>query len=552
MRTRHLQLAAVLLTGLSSLGAAPADAQTIDYTTARRSRRISATRGSGTIAIDGRLDEAAWRDAPLANGFIQNEPHEGQPATFDTDVKVLYDDENIYFGVFNHDDEPQSAIVNELKKDFGVVESDLFGIVVDTFHDERNGYQFEVNPKGARWDAQCFNDSREVNSSWDGVWYVATSMAENGWYAEFRIPFRTVKFTNASPQTWGLNFLRRVRRKNEDSYWAPLPRFERIHKMSMAGTLEGLVGLQPGHNIRLKPYGAASASTVGRAPTDRDTDIGVDAKVGITTGLTWDFTVNTDFSQVEADEQQVNLTRFSLFFPEKRDFFLENSGVFQFGAGDSRGATAGGTGRQNVSRNDFVMFFSRRVGLSDAGTALPILAGTRLTGRAGAYTIGALNIQQRRASGVPATNVTVLRLRRNVLANSDVGFIVLNKDLSGSDYNRAAGIDANFRFFRNLLVNGAVAKTLTPASRIAGTGKDVTLNAETSYRDNFWDLRGSYLTIGERFNDELGFIPRVGMDKLEVGVGTHIRSKRLPRSIREIYPRWQVISVDRSDGTLDS
>ena len=523
--------------------AAAADAQTIDYKTARLSRRVTASKATTPINIDGRLDDEAWRDAPVANGFTQSEPRQGAAATFDTDVKVLYDDENVYFGAFNHDDEPEQAIANELRKDFAVIESDLFGVVIDTFHDERNGYMFEVNPKGARWDAQCFNDSREVNSNWDGVWFVQTSLGEGGWYVEMKIPLRTLKFTSASPQTWGLNFLRRVRRKNEDSTWAPIQRFDRIHRVSLAGTLDGLEGLQPGNNIRVKPYVSASASTVGSADTIRDGDVGVDAKIGITSGITWDLTLNTDFSQVEADEQQVNLTRFSLFFPEKRDFFLENSGVFQFGPADAR------------------LFFSRRIGLSDSGTALPILGGTRLTGRTGAYTIGLLNIQQReqplsQVTGTnvpaPATNFTTLRLRRNVLQNSDIGVVFLNKAMSGGDFNRTAGIDGNFRLFRNMLVNTFLAKSFTPDGRLGGEGHDLAFNSEATYRDTFWDFSASYMNIGERFNDELGYIPRTGIAKSEGSGGLHLRSRTFGTKIREIFPSVAVSNINRADGHLDS
>ena len=537
MRTTSPRATPVVFAVVTLLLAESAAAQTIDYKTARLSRRLTATKATGPINIDGRLDDEAWRDAPIANGFTQSEPTEGAPARFDTDVKILYDDENVYVGAFNHDDNPELAIANELRKDFSVIESDLFGVVLDTFHDQRNGYMFEVNPKGARWDAQCFNDSREVNANWDGVWFVATSMGEDGWFVELKIPFKTLKFTGASPQTWGMNFLRRNRRFNEDSFWAPLQRFDRIHRVSLAGTLEGLQGLEPGNNIRVKPYASTSASTVGTGPTDGDADVGLDAKIGVTSGITWDLTLNTDFSQVEADEQQVNLTRFSLFFPEKRDFFLENSGVFQFGPADAR------------------LFFSRRIGLSDNGVALPILGGTRLTGRTGDYTIGVLNIQQREQQtigGVPATNFTALRLRRNILQNSDVGVLFLNKAVSGGNFNRTTGIDGNFRFFRNLLASAFLAKTFTPSDQLPGSGDDFALNAEATYRTNLWDFGGSFMKIGERFNDEMGYIPRTGMTKTEGSGGVHLRSKRYARVMRETFPNVALTNIVRADGELDS
>ena len=237
------------------------------------------------------------------------------------------------------------------------------------------------------------NEGRENNSNWDGIWDVRTRITEVGWYAEMRIPFRTLKFAYGDVHTWGMNFERKVRRLNEDSYWAPLPRIYNLERVSLAGVVEGMRGVRPGKNLRLKPYALGSSNSVTVRDLDGDFDAGFDVKYGVTNALTWDFTVNTDFSQVEADEQQVNLSRFNLFFPEKRDFFLENSGIFQFGGGSSGGGGGGGGGRQNASQ-DMRLFFSRRIGLGDSGDAIPILAGTRLTGRVGAYSIGALNIQR--------------------------------------------------------------------------------------------------------------------------------------------------------------
>ncbi|NOT26973.1 MAG: carbohydrate binding family 9 domain-containing protein, partial [Acidobacteria bacterium] len=383
---------AVVLTVFAGLGLLPAPvearqgAPSVNYETARSERRLPAVRTGGAISIDGALDEPAWSAAPVAERFIQSDPREGEPASFDTEVRVLYDDDALYFGVFAKDEEPGRLIVNDLKKDYNTDGSDGFRILLDTFHDERNGYQFATNPAGAKWDAQMSNEGRETNANWDGIWDVATRITETGWIAEIRIPFRTLKFNGAETQTWGLNFERKVRRLNEDSFWSPIPRIYDISRVSLAGTVEDLRGLRPGRNIRVKPYALGSSNTVGRASTDGDFDAGFDVKYGVTSGLTWDFTVNTDFSQAEADEQQINLSRFNLFFPEKRDFFLENSGIFLFGAGGGGfaagggGGGGGGGGRQNAS-GDTRLFFSRRIGLSDSGAEVPILAGTRLTGR---------------------------------------------------------------------------------------------------------------------------------------------------------------------------
>jgi hypothetical protein len=322
----------------------------------------------------------------------------------------------------------------------------------------------------------------------------------------------------------------------------------------MAGTVEGLQGIQPGNNFRIKPYALVSSSRVGSRPDDGDFDAGFDVKYGVTSGLTWDFTVNTDFSQVEADEQQINLTRFSLFFPEKRDFFLENSGIFQFGVGGGGGGGGGG-GRQNPSQ-DMILFFSRQIGLSPSGTAIPILGGTRLTGRVGGFSMGALNIQQQEEGALPSTNYTALRLRRDVFAQSDIGVMVLNKETSGPHYNRVVGADANFRFFQNLDVNFAGAKTFSPVGTLGAglTGDDWYSKSSFNYNSNRLAFRGGWQTIGERFNDEMGFVPRRGVNNGELHLGGRFRPNwRWTRGwLRETYPHWQIENFVRREGGLES
>lgn len=538
----------VLLWASHAAGAAGS----VDYAALRKERRLQAVRATTPITIDGALDEAAWREAPLATNFIQNEPLEGEPASEETEVRVLYDDRALYVGVFARDASPEAIIVNDLKKDFDIGRTDVFELVLDTFHDERNGYLFGVNARGAKWDAQMVNEGRDVNSNWDGIWSVRTRITSEGWYAEIEIPFRTLRFQSADVQTWGVNFMRRIRRKNEETYWMPLPRIHELWRVSMAGTLEGLRGVRPGSDLRVKPYALTSGQSVAGRPSTGNVDVGLDAKYGVTSSLTWDFTVNTDFSQVEADEQQINLTRFSLFFPEKRDFFLENSGVYQFGSPSQTGGGGGGGGgggRTNATA-DNVIFFSRNIGLSQSGRAIPILGGTRLTGRLGKTTIGAMNIQQREdvTAKSPATNFTALRLRRNVLANSDLGVIVLNKEVSGPLFNRLVGGDANFRFFRNLNVNALAAKTASPSSVVGTAGSDSMARANYSYRGDVLDTRGGYTYTGSRFNDELGYIPRTGVGKADGYLGFHLRSRRLSSWLRETFPHYQITNITRANG----
>ncbi|HUQ86100.1 MAG TPA: DUF5916 domain-containing protein [Vicinamibacterales bacterium] len=544
---------AALFVGSAGLAAAQTTQNGgIDYDTVREERRLKATQAVGPVVLDGKLDEASWAAAPLATNFVQNDPREGEPATFDTEVKLLYNDHALYIGVFAKDPEPAQIIVNELRKDFNTGNGDGFQVVIDTFHDQRNGYQFAINPMGAKWDSQMSNEGRDQNANWDGIWDVRTRIVEDGWYAEIEIPFKTLKFRPETMQTWGINFQRRLRRQNENSYWAPLRRIHQLSRVSMAGTYEGLQGLKQGANVRVKPYGLANLNKLAGVALDRDYDAGVDVKYGVTSGLTWDFTVNTDFSQVEADEQQVNLTRFSLFFPEKRDFFLENSGVFQFGSGNTGGGGGANGGRQNVSQ-DMIFFFSRQIGLSPTGDAIPLLAGTRLTGRVGGWSVGALNIQQREKDASPSTNFTALRARRDILKNSDVGVMLLNKDPNGRDFNRAFGGDVNFRFFRDLTLNFAGAKSATPETRLPGSGDDWYSKSSYGYRGNIWETRAMYQTIGSRFNDEMGFVPRVGVDNLETYVGAHLRFKKYSKWLREFFPHFQLENfTKRNGGGLES
>lgn len=366
---------------------AAANAQEADYQTAREACRLEAVRIQEKILIDGKLEEESWSRASAATGFIQNEPRPGEPASEQTEARVLYDDENIYFGFVMKESRMGGLVINELDKDFTTSSADTIEVILDTFHDERNGYLFSTNAAGAKYDAQMINEGRATDEDWDGIWYVKTSRGKDSWIAEMAIPLKTLKFQTAGIQTWGINFHRNLRSggRNEDSYWSPLPRIYGLNRVSLAGTLENLQEIKPGANLKIKPYATGSVQKSGDSDSKADGDFGFDVKYGITNGFTWDFTYNTDFSQVEADEQQINLTRFDLFFPEKRDFFLENSGIFQFGSGGSFGMN-----------NDMMFFFSRRIGLSDEGKAIPILGGTKLTGRAADWELGFINMQQKK------------------------------------------------------------------------------------------------------------------------------------------------------------
>ena len=537
--------------------------ENIDYETARKERKLTAVKITEKITIDGRLDEPVWAGAPAARNFIQNEPRPNEPASEQTEVRTLYDGDHIYFGFFASDRQMQGIVISELKKDFGTNDGDVVEVILDTFHDERNGYVFSTNAAGAKYDAQMINEGRDLNNSWDGVWYVKTSRSSDGWIAEMAIPLKTLKFRNADVQTWGINFHRNLRSndRNEDSFWAPLPRIYGLNRVSLAGTIEDLEEIKPGVNLKVKPYVTASASKTRDADYDGDADFGVDAKYGLTTGLTWDFTYNTDFSQVEADEQQINLTRFDLFFPEKRDFFLENSGIFQFGPGmdkpagmdDFGGPPPGGAPPPGAEENDLIFFFSRRIGLSDDGTqAIPIWGGTRLTGRAGGWELGLLDMQQKEYDDLEldSINFAVGRLRRNILANSDIGVMITNKEAGESGYNRVIGGDANFRFGQAVTVNGYLAKSYSSLP-----GKDSKNQAGRvgfKYEDRTYSLRVAYLDIQENFTDEMGFVPRTGIRKFSGNPGYLWRPAALQKWVRNMNPHMHMQYILDPQGKTDT
>jgi hypothetical protein len=553
-RRTLLVLAAIFATAPPALHAHPQPAAA-----QRQELHVVAFRTSAPIKVDGVLDEADWERTAVATGFIQNEPREGQPASEETEVRVMYDDAMLYVGVFAHDRDPGAIAVTDLREDFagGIsnasTDTDLFELVLDTFGDKRNGYQFAVNAAGAKADAQMANEGRETNWSWDGVWIARARITDAGWYAEIAVPFKTLKFASTDQQTWGVNFHRKIRRRNEDSFWSPLPRIFNLSRVSLAGSLDGLQNLQPGRDLRLKPYGLTSYSKTLGSGT-KDANAGFDVKYGVGSGLTWDFTVRTDFAQVEADEQVVNLSRFSVFFPEKRDFFIENSGVFGFGVAQTQAGGGGGGGRSDTAaRNDVILFYSRQIGLSQTFDAIPIVAGTRLTGRVGRYSVGALNIQQEALGVTPATNFTALRLRRDLFANSDVGVMVLSKEANGPAFNRVVGADGNFRFFQNLNINGNLTKTFASSGVLAaGSGGDTMVNAKSTYRGRIWDFRGSYTNVGPRFRDEMGYVPRIGITKTQAFISPHMRFQRTSSWLRDFWPHWEFSDVKRADGATDS
>ncbi len=499
------------------------------------------------MTIDGVLDEDVWTRAEPATGFIQADPLEGQPATEATEVRIAFDADYLYIGAFCHDTDPAGIVVNQIRKDFTGNDQDTFEVLLDTFADRRNGFVFSTNAEGAKADTQIANEGRDVNPNWDAVWWVQSRKGPEGWTAEFRISFKTLRFEAGLGRTWGINFARRVRRKSEISYWSPVSRAYTIYRASAGGDLEGLGTLRAGRNLRVKPFVVGGAvRAVGAGSFGRDLAGGVDIKAGLTPSLTLDVTVNPDFAQAEADEQQVNLTQFSLFFPEKREFFLENSGIFYFGDIPRNQRTAS---RFRPPEEDLLLLFSRRIGLTDLGEQVPLYGGGRVTGRVGAFGLGVMTVQSEKDGGRPGNNYTVVRARHDIFRSSDIGAILLSRQPSGggTDFNRVAGLDANFRFFKSLSINGFASRSDTPG---VTTNQDAA-KASLGWEDSGKRVQASIMTVGEGFKDDLGFVRRTGVTRRFLDNAWFLRSESLRRhGVRQVEPHGRVFNYYDPRGDL--
>ncbi len=467
---------------------------------------VRAVRLAAPLRIDGRLDEVLYDAVPPISDFLQVEPRPGEPATDKTDVWITFDETTVFVSLRCWQD-PDQIAANDMRRD-AYSEDDYVDIALDTFLDRRNAVIFTVYASGGRFDAQI-TDERQMNVDWNPVWDLRTGRFEGGWTAEAAIPFRSLRYRPGPKQVWGVNFQRYTQWKNESSTLTRLPEARGtmgIMQMSLAATLVGLEAPPASRNLEMKPY------LVGEVASDRlanpeisneaDADVGIDVKYGLSQNFTADFTYNTDFAQVEADEQQVDLTRFSLFFPEKRDFFLENQGTFAFG-----GSGGGGFGGSFDTPS---LFYSRRIGLQGS-RAVPIEAGARLTGRSGRYTLGLLNIQadDEPLSGAMATNFGVLRLKRDILRRSSVGVIYTRRsiDQTGAGRNLAYGVDGTFAFFDNLTFNTYWAETKTPGL----TDDDASYRLLMNYNGDRYGVRLERLRVGEHFNPGIGFVRRPDM-----------------------------------------
>ena len=486
---------------------------------------IRAVRVDSVPEFDGIVNESLWEAVPPATGFIQQNPDEGAPSTERTEVRIAFDDANMYFGIICFDSQPENIVVTQNRRDGSLIDTDSIQLLIDTYNDGQNAFVFGTSPTGVEFDAQVTKAGQTrgfgggparaggaggggaqragaaaFNLNWDAVWRVRSQVTSRGWESEIVIPFRTLRYKPGIDQTWGLNISRNLRRRNELSFWSPVSRAFEFTQIEIAGQLHG-VEAKTHRNLKLLPYVIGGLSQDFRQAEDRTKrklNGGLDLKYSLTPGLTLDGTVNTDFAQVEVDDVQINLTRFDLFFPEKRPFFLENSGFFEFG-----------------SPREVEIFFSRRIGLDENRQEVPIDGGARMSGKVGKYQVGVLNMQTRNFEGrAPANNYAVGRLSRELPNRSSVGVIAVNRQTVGShegvrEFNRTFGADANIGIGKFGNWFNYVAGTQTPGLE----GSSHAYSSRFDYDDAIHRMSVSYLEVGENFNPEVGFVRRVKFRK---------------------------------------
>ena len=502
---------------------------------------VRAIRLTEPLTVDGALDEPVYLAAPPFGGLIQVVPRAGAPASETSDVWVMFDAEHVYVAARLWDSAPpEKWVANEMRRDTNQLRNnDTFGVMFDTFYDRRSAFMFYTNPLGALADYSIV-DEGQPNTDWNPVWEVRTGRFAGGWSVEMAIPFKTLRYTSGSDQTWGFQLRRSVRRKNEWSYLTAVPTNlagpQAFNRVSAGGTLVGLDLPPARRNVEVKPYAISKMTTDRvRAPAlDRAVDgsVGGDVKYGVTAGLTADLTVNTDFAQVEIDEQQVNLTRFSLFFPEKRDFFLEGRGLFDFARG---GATSGGGPQHGTPSDTPYLFYSRRIGLTN-GHITPITVGGRLTGKVGRYGVGVMNIQggDEPVAGTAATNFTVMRVKRDILKRSTIGAMFTNRAvaLSGPGASQAFGVDAAFSLTQAVNATAYYARTSSPGRR----GDAQSYQAKIDFNTDRYGAQAEYLKVGAAFNPEIGFLRRADFGRSFAALRFSPRPTSLP-GVRKLT--WQ-------------
>lgn len=484
--------------------------------------------------IDGDvLGDDVWKTIQPFGAFSQMQPNYGQAASEKTDIRIAYTSSTFYVSVVCFDAEPDKLVVSDARRDADLENTDAFLFILDTYKDNQNGFVFGTNSIGVEYDAQVdnegqgnFNANRQqggtiggFNINWDGSWEVKTKVGDFGWSAEFAIPLRTLRFQ--AGKDWGINFRRNIRKSNEIVYWAELPVGFDIYRLSLAGTLEGLDLRNPG-NLKVVPYALGRSSkdfTLTDSEYEFDAEVGGDIKYSITPSLTLDLTYNTDFAQVEVDQQQVNLDRFNLFFPEKRPFFLENAGLFSVG-----------------SPGEVDLFFSRRIGIGEEGNVVPIIGGARLSGKVNRTNVGLLTMFTEDVEGanIEKNNFTVARVNHEFKGRSALGAVVINREglETSGDFNRTMAIDGKLGLGKKARLSGFAAKT----SGTVDAEDEHAFKLQTDYKWNNWEIRGAYTEVGEGFNPEVGFLLRSSFKKPEGLVLYHLRPKNEDSKILEHRP----------------
>ncbi len=488
--------------------------------------------GSSPIIDGDVLQDEVWLQIEPYSELTQTQPNYGRPATEKTEIRVAYSEETFYVSVVCYDAQPNKLVVSDARRDADLSNTDAFLFIVDTYKDGQNGFIFGTNSLGVEYDAQVDNEGQGnrntnrqqggtiggFNLNWDGSWEVQTQVGDFGWSAEFAIPLRTLRFQ--AGKDWGVNFRRNIRKTNEVVYWAEMPVGFDLNRLSLAGTLTGLDLRTPG-NLKVIPYVLGQMSkdnTIMDSKTEFSQEIGGDIKYSITPSLTLDLSYNTDFAQVEVDQQQVNLDRFNLFFPEKRPFFLENAGLFSVG-----------------SPGEVDLFFSRRIGIGDQGNVVPIIGGARLSGKLNRTNVGLLTMftEDVVEAGIEQNNFTVARVNHEFKGRSALGIAVINREgLQSEEYNRTYALDGKLGLGKKARLSGYFAKT---------AGNYDTLNEhsfkfQTDYLWNNWEIRGAYTEVGQGFNPEVGFLLRSAYRKPEGLVLYHLRPKNPNSKILELRP----------------
>jgi len=469
-------------------------------------RTAQASRVDRAPKLDGTLDDPLWQQASPISNFLQREPYEGQAPTETTEVRIVYDKHEVYFGVTSFDSDPKGIVATELRRDVSQELDDYFEIIIDSSHDRRNAYVFQVNPLGTQRDALITEEQAAENGDgdpgWDGVWTSEARITKLGWTATVGIPFSTLNFMQSRDVIWGINFKRFIRRRNEEDLWSAWQRVYGAARIGQAGELHGISNIGSGRLFIVKPYVLTgfthlppSAAGTGLTPgTNPLLTAGLDVKLGLRSNLVANFTVNTDFADADVDTQQFNLTPYKLFFPEKRQFFLENAGVFNFSMGGDSGSGD-------------LLFFSRQIGIDPiTGIEVPVNGGAKVTGSLANFEVGAMEVNTRQLGPNPSANYAVMRVKRSLWGGSYVGVMGIDKR-SGNpldSFNQTTGADTRLVFFNNLVVNGYAAQTRTPGFSSGQTN----LGAGVDYQINWIEVFAQHRKIGPNFNPEVGFLGR--------------------------------------------